>query len=233
MKDAPPAPDQEADPWLTGPLEVGVWSDTAQGKRTDVHEVADMIIEGRTLTEVAEAYPVSYIRLNRGISALRNLRKPDPHPEGVHVYLLYGPPGCGKTRRVRENADGTLWCAPVGDPMQWFDGYDGDDNALFDDFDGKMSHVPLSRLLQVLDRYPISVPVKGGFRWFHPKRIYVTTNYHPCEWYDWGERLPQFGALSRRFSSVAYWPTGCDSGDTPTVVFRDEPGWQPFWDRQY
>jgi len=56
------------------------------------------------------------------------------------VTLLYGPSGCGKTRLAREEED--LWFTPLGDPG-WFDGYDGQEAVLLDDFAGTAPSLPL------------------------------------------------------------------------------------------
>jgi len=230
---------QADDPFLTGPLEVGVFvAGAAQGKRTDLHEVSEKVMEGMSLSDIASEHPNSFIRYVRGITALKDtVRKPIAHEDGVLVSLLIGPPGCGKTRKVRDAEGEHLWVSPPGSTMQWFNGYDGHEAVLFDDFDGRMSKVPLSLVLQYLDRYPVHAPTKGSYCWFNPKRIYVTTNIHPCEWYEWGQRLAQFGALKRRFSEVHLWgddPNPDGDWDGATVLTPEEPvSWNRFWDRQY
>jgi len=219
-----------------GPFEIGEWDGIAQGKRNDLNECALMIKEGATLQKIAEEYPTQVIRYARGLSTLINLNKPADNQEAPSVTLLYGPPGCGKTRQVREAHPADLWVAPINSNFTWFDGYQSHPAVLFDDFDGKMSQVKLSNLLTTIDRYVVSVPVKGSHIWFNPKAMYITTNYHPSEWYDWGDRLPQFNALKRRFTKVIYWPAAWQHGDAPvpgTVVLPGLAGWQQFWDRQY
>lgn len=62
----------------------------------------------------------------------------------------------------------------------WFDGYDGHDCVLFDDFTGD---IKFCYFLQVIDRYLPRVPVKGGFTPWTPKRIYITSNIAPNLWY--------------------------------------------------
>lgn len=51
----------------------------------------------------------------------------------------------------------------------------------FDDF--RADTCELHVLLQILDRYPIDVPIKGGFTAWRPKRIYITSAFHPREVY--------------------------------------------------
>lgn len=214
-----------------GPYEFGQWVAAAQGKRSDLSEFCDALKSGKSIAEVAEEMTPTYVRYHRGLTSFLSLR-PVSRPEPPVVSLYYGPPGCGKTKSFYdvETAEDS-WVSPPGCAMSWFDGYIGQSAILLDDFDGKASKVPLSTLLQVLDRYPIRVPVKGGFTWFVPKRVYVTTNIHPSEWYDWSGRLAQFKALQRRFTVVHFWK---ETSPTETERFSfstGDPGWDAFWDR--
>lgn len=84
--------------------------------------------------------------------------------------------------------------------------------VLFDDFRADVCE--LHWLLQLLDRYPIDVPVKGGFVAFRPKRIYITSAFPPegvyrnvCE-----ENMQQ---LRRRIDRVI----NCVSVTAPTCPF--------------
>jgi hypothetical protein len=74
-----------------------------------------------------------------------------------------------------------------------------------DEFAGRMNKVELTFLLQLLDRYPVSAPVKGAFIWWRPRVIFITTNYRPCDWYDWKDRMSSFVALKRRVTRVSIW----------------------------
>lgn len=56
-----------------------------------------------------------------------------------------------------------------------------------------------------MDRYPIGVEKKGGFTWWNPSKIFITTNYHPKEWYDIKNRQESYKALIRRFHYFIGW----------------------------
>jgi hypothetical protein len=45
------------------------------------------------------------------------------------------------------------------------------------------------------------VPIKGGFVNWVPKKIWITSNYHPREWYP-NAKDEHVKALKRRFSKV-------------------------------
>lgn len=151
---------------------------------------------------------------------------PRQREEPPEVTLLYGPSGCGKTRQVfdTESLD-DLWVKPADDNM-WFDGYDNHPAALLDDFAGRLSKVSLVSLLRMLDRYVVQFPVKGGFVYFAPQRIWITTNIHPSEWYEWTGREAQYPALRRRFTRVVAW--GAD-GTQHRQYNRGDEDWDLFW----
>jgi hypothetical protein len=94
---------------------------------------------------------------------LERLTKYFPRKElrrDLKVLWYYGPTGCGKTRRAYEEAVlGTFWFS--SNNLQWFDGYCGQQTAVFDDF--RPDHCSFSFLLRLLDIYPLQVPVKHGF----------------------------------------------------------------------
>jgi len=90
------------------------------------------------------------------------------------VFVLVGTAGSGKTRLVFQKCP-SLWIAP--DPsLKWFDGYGGEEDVLLDDYRGGADD---AFLLRVLDRYPLTVPIKGGFVVWKPTRIFITSNDEP------------------------------------------------------
>lgn len=90
------------------------------------------------------------------------------------VHYIYGAPGSGKSRFVRES-ESDVYDVPEG--FQWFNGYTGQDAVLFDNFEGPERN--RATFLKLIDRYPIQVPIKGGFTWWKPKRIYITSVIPP------------------------------------------------------
>nr|QKV51052.1 putative replication associated protein [Crucivirus sp.] len=181
---------------VSGPWEHGIWNGAAQGKRSDLIEVATAIRERKTQREIFEEFPGSTLRYYSNIEKCRNLYRP-VRTVPLQVYLLYGKPGSGKTQLFWETCpDG--WDIPLGKDL-WFTGYNGEDNVLIDDFAG---NIGLTQLLRLLDKYPISCPSKGSHVWWCPKTITITTNLHPWEWYDYSTRTDSYQALKRRVHFV-------------------------------
>lgn len=97
------------------------------------------------------------------------LKKPRVDPP--EVYWFHGPPGSGKTRAAVALGGDDYWMS-AGD-LKWFDGYQGQRVAIFDDF--RPSDCSFSFLLRLLDRYRLKVPIKGSFVEWTPRVIIITT----------------------------------------------------------
>lgn len=204
-------------PWTAGEKGKG------SGARTDLTNAVSVFREGG-LKRLRDECPETYIRYSTGFHRLASSLLP-PRLVPPEVHLFFGPPGCGKTRSFYDLYSTTGCVIPCTDGF-WFDGYESQDQVLLDDFDGRASKWGLHQLLRVIDRYPLSLPIKGSFTPFSPSIIFITTNHHPRDWYDWTNRNHQFPALQRRFTHVHWWRTA--TGD-PTILLPTDPGWGPFW----
>jgi len=179
---------------IEGPWEFGEFGKT-RGARSDLDSVARLVQEGKTNKEIYEISPGTTLRYLTHINKLRSIFR--PNGTGVEVHLLYGPPGTGKTRFCYDTHP-ELWAVPLGKNL-WFDNYQNEENVLLDDFSGQLS---LTDCLRLLDRYVIQVPIKGGFVWWNPMKIMITTNVHPRDWYDYSSRSDSYLALQRRIHFV-------------------------------
>jgi len=162
--------------------------------------MTDAIRNGATDAQLIDEYIVCYAKHLKFVDKVRESVIPG-YREQLDVVLLYGLPGTGKTLWCYEQ-DPTLYSLPVkGGKNMWFNGYRGQRTVLIDEFSGKMG---LDELLLLLDKYPIQTETKGGFTWFNPTTIYVTTNCHIDDWYDYSKRAHSKAALKRRFTSFLY-----------------------------
>jgi hypothetical protein len=170
-----------------------------QGARNDLVSVVQAIKDGASKRELLDVHPQAYARAYRmcqdALLIFGKCRQWQPE-----VVVYWGETGTGKTRRAYEEAtqgnNGSAYLHPGGG---WFDGYDGEERVIFDDFGG--SEFKLTYLLKLLDRYPMRVPVKGSFVQWIPKKIWITSNYGPKDWYP-NAKDEHVKALFRRFSRV-------------------------------
>lgn len=144
-------------------IEWGVPGDRCQGMRSDLDRVHDDIHEGRTLGEIADRNFGAFVRYHGGISKALQLitkrRKQAKERREVEVILNWGVPGSGKSHMAYEDAP-ELYNKPLGEgDAKWWDGYDGEEVILLDDFTGQIKPDELKR---ILDIYPYEVSVRGG-----------------------------------------------------------------------
>ena len=173
------------------------------GQKRCLKDFTDEIIRRPGIAPVEIAldqaeYAPLFCQYRGGLNALsaasfaRSIKGDHTAPE---VVFIHGPSGAGKTRYVRE-LEPDVCLIPTG--MQWFDGYFGHEAVLINNLSPK-SLGDRDRFLEVLDRYPIQVPVKGGFVMWKPKRIYITSTYPPEAYYH---LFHQAAELTRRITTI-------------------------------
>ena len=105
--------------------------------------------------------------------------KPSPLDK-LDNYWYLGPTGTGKSRAVRAR-----WPNLYNKPLnKWWCSYQGEDTVLLDDY-GKDHAILGNHLKNWADHYPFIAETKGAGQTIRPKRIVVTSNYHPDDiWQD-------------------------------------------------
>lgn len=184
-----------------------------QGERSDWRLARDTLLEGRSVVEVIETQPHLLPNI-RALTQYQTLISKSSHRD-LKVIVLYGVSGAGKTRWAFDNYP-ELFSKPDGD---WWDGYSGQKTVLLDDFAGGL---PFSTLLKVADRYPLSLPVKGGFVPAAYDTLIITSNKHPSRWYQAG-----LGAMRRRIHQIAYLSDlnqVIEFGDPATILSQGGEG---------
>jgi hypothetical protein len=158
-------------------FEYGTLPERRSGSRSDLSALYSAIRAGKSKREIIEEHFAAYSRATRAANEAFVLFAPgrDWTPE---TYVYWGSTGTGKTRRAYDEAGMDPYIHPGG---MWFDGYSGHSAVIFDDFGG--SEFKLTYLLKLLDRYPMRVPIKGGFVNWVPRKIFITSNYSVQDWY--------------------------------------------------
>lgn len=165
-----------------------------KGHRSDIAIVVESVRKGAKFDQILTENPAVLARYSRFFSDLF-LRFGESRTWETTVVVYYGETGIGKTKRAFEEAEAPY----VHSGGQWFDGYSGEQHVIFDDFGG--SEFKLTYLLKLLDRYPMRVPVKGAFVNWVPKKIWITSNYSPKEWFP-NAKDEHVRALLRRLFRV-------------------------------
>lgn len=111
--------------------------------------------------------------------------------EGMRqIYWIWGPSGIGKSRYMWEmihDLGGGAWVYPGGN---FFDGYDGHTIAVFDDF--RAGDIRFNKFLQITDRHPTRVEVKGSSANWDVEYVFVTSPDPPEDCFaHCGEALHQ------------------------------------------
>lgn len=239
-------------PWFINPDAFAVNKNGTQGKRTDMDKFTQRVMEEGGITDdVINEFPGHAARFGRHAEDLitrrqvneakqaqvdfwvRNFRNrqaglPVEGQKQRKVILLFGPTGCGKTSKALEET-----CGRHARPVYqkncangWWDGYDGEDMVIMDEFRGK-SFGTIEDWNRITNEGVVMIEVKGASKVLMAKELWLTTNRHPVDWwhhkktgknYTWVD--PTYRAVVRRFAEVHWWKEG---DETPTILTNPGP----------
>lgn len=161
--------------------EVTEWGDApTQGKRSDFDDVYEAIQDGADYRAVLEANPRIAITCVQGIKqaivAQVKHREQDVAPM---VKWYWGATATGKSRQAfsEAGADAYVFCKTG----KFWEGYTGQTNVIFDDF--RPDQIPFAIFLSVLDRYRVTVEVKGGSCPLAATKFWITSPKDPSATY--------------------------------------------------
>lgn len=163
-----------------------------QGARSDLNEVKRIIDQGGNIGDVRESSYSSFIRYQRAIIADVEYRRPD-RAVTTEMVIYWGVTGSGKSHRAITEFPEAYWKTRG----EWWDGYDGHETVIIDEFYGWIS---IDFMLRVADKYPLQVPIKGGFRKFVAKRVIITSNRHWNFWWPNVTNQAVWDAFERRIT---------------------------------
>lgn len=171
-----------------------------QGKRNDLHTVADKVLAGASLKRLAEEHPVEVIKFAKGIQTLIDLTQGVPEDTEKRVIILYGAPGTGKSswaRRFLEEQE-SFYCPAMNNAGALsFESYADQEWLWLDDFaSGALTAQALKCLC---DRYPTQLPGRGSSKWARHRGVIVTSNY-PIE--TWFKEPVEAAAIRRRCEEI-------------------------------
>lgn len=167
------------------------------GERTDLKEISERILEGESVDDLL-LDPDASTKLVRCLSWARNLerakvakqeRRYRQEPRDVRVFYVWGAPGIGKTHSILMS--GMSVFEPTYAPSGGWDGYQGEDVVLFDEF---KAQVPLWQMNRWLEGYPnttLRARYHDHVACYHT--VFIVSNFSPEELYggdsSWLRRL--------------------------------------------
>lgn len=161
---------------------------------TDWDSIRDAAKHGRMDDIPSDVYIRCY-------SNLRRIATDHLAPIGIEreVVVYWGRTGSGKSRRAWEEA--TVDAYPKDPRTKFWDGYRNHQNVVIDEFRGG---IDVAHLLRWFDRYPVIVEIKGSSVVLKAKKIWITSNISPDDWYPDLDTETK-NALRRRFSQVIHF----------------------------
>lgn len=165
---------------VSGPYELGTRTNPLgnQGARKDLDPFKEAV---KTVYAGGSMYtldPMVIAKHYKALQAVQHYTLP-PRRDDLQVICIEGVSGIGKTHWIYDHFP-IVYRPSYGNNGLWWDGYQGEDVILLDEFKGQC---PLQRLLQILDKYPLQLEVKASFTPARFTKIFITCNTGPAKWY--------------------------------------------------
>lgn len=141
-----------------------------QGTRSDIDTVRDWVNKGETMHYITQN-ATSYQSMKCAELIHKYIK---PKSRNPRVWWIYGPSGTGKTELAYELAGEEAYC--YGDTGDFWDGYQGETNIIFDDL--RPNDIKFNVLLRLLGKFPARVNVKGTSMAFKGETICITAPFH-------------------------------------------------------
>lgn len=191
---------------LSGPWEIAPVAFEEQGKRSDLEDYRDFLVEGGTIGDLFEQFPNAM----RYVAGLNRLEEELAVKAGKNVIVdrtvdfIYGPTGSGKTLSIFEKYERlefyrvTNWKNP-------FDNYRGERVIVLDEFLGQL---PIETMLMLMDRYSSVFPARYRDRVNLSEKIIIISNLSLSgikqRYVSNGVADVSWAAFERRIANVFY-----------------------------
>ena len=163
---------------LAGPFESG--TRPQPGKRTDIEEFKDDVKAGKPLIDLVDTHMPLFLKYPSAVKQIRQIFLPD-RKEQTELAIWYGAPGTGKTTEAKAKWPDAFWLSQLGPKgTVWWDGYDGQETVIIDEFQG---FIDIPTMCSLINHSPYTVNVKGTTAKFTTKLVVIISNLHPNKWW--------------------------------------------------
>jgi len=192
----------------------------ASHKRSQGEALLELVKAQKKPKEILEEEPDLWFRHYQAIPKA-TMMMADARTEQTPCEVVLGKTGTGKTYYVRTESGGQYYSKNDTD---FWDGYDGTEAVLLDDFYGNIKQHEMLRLINHTDEI---VNIKHGSVRFKPAKIWITSNDCPSTWYK-NISTNRMEALYRRFSTITVFTAFMEyrtfrSGD------NGKSAWENYW----
>lgn len=194
-----------------------------QGERSDLARLYQLVKDGLSDYEIMEQNPDYMLNLERIERARQAIREQQYQSvfRKLEVTYIWGPTGVGKTRSVMEGYNYT-GVYRLTDYTHMFDGYNGEDVLLLDEYS---SNFKIRDLLNYLDGYPLKLPARYSNKVACYTKAFIISNLCLSKQYvDEQHRSPAtFAALLRRIQKVVHYTAPGVFQEYATEEYMDNP----------
>ncbi len=187
---------------IAGPYSHGDAGALGQGSRNDVADAVAAIAGGADIGKWVIEHP-SALKLWSSLEKLRaSTFKPRSSEAAPNVTWCWGGTGTGKSKWAAEQApqDDTYW--KPSNP-KWWDGYAQQSVCIIDDYRPK-DGLSFKEMLNLLDRYPFPIEIKGTYTQFNTPHIIITTPCTPQDTFA-GHTDEDIAQLLRRITTIKHF----------------------------
>ena len=186
--------------------ESGILPEDLPEKEDKKLKLVEMVKAGMSNAEIIEE-DSSYVYQIKKIDELRQtlieeeFRTKD---RDVQVTFVTGVTGTGKTRDIHNMYGAENICRITNyrtGGLVYFDSYHNEDVLVFEEFSGQ---IPITEMLNILDRYPLKLPARYMDRQACYTKVYITSNMSLYDLYPkvQHEQPATWSAFLRRISTV-------------------------------
>lgn len=185
--------------------EEGIIPTESQEKSPLIVQVMEDLKAGRTTAEIVQENPTLAFKIKQ-IEELRQAllqEKYSTEYRNLDVIYIYGRSGTGKTSSIYSENDPKEICrvTTYRQSQAIFDAYSTQNVLVFEEF---RSQVPISDMLNYLDRYPLMLPARYADKVACFTKVYITSNIALSSQYRFEQirERPVWEAFIRRITEI-------------------------------